>query len=170
MESDFIRRQRLGRWTVSASSSAYVSRTGCRKWNRHDWKPNVTVVQGSGCTAPLSPSSTLSARRGNRCVHGDHQRSGARRPLHRHRRTVDYGTQAKRFRSGNGSIRGGAQQRWDTDGTITAAGQSFTVAQDSGCSAVVSPDTFNESPAAGSENVNVTTAPDCAWTATSNAP
>jgi Viral BACON domain/Putative binding domain, N-terminal len=55
-------------------------------------------------------------------------------------------------------------------GTITAAGQTFTVNQESGCSAVVAPDTIAEPAAGGPQSVTVTTAPDCSWTAASNAP
>ena len=55
-------------------------------------------------------------------------------------------------------------------GTITAAGQTFTVSQDGGCSPVVAPETIGQPAAAGSQNVSVTTAPECSWTAVSNAP
>ena len=55
-------------------------------------------------------------------------------------------------------------------GTITAAGQTFTVTQDAGCSPVVAPDTMGEPAAGGSQNVSVTTAAECSWTAVSNAP
>jgi hypothetical protein len=54
--------------------------------------------------------------------------------------------------------------------TITAAGQTFTVMQDSGCSVSVAPDTIAEPAAGGSQNVGVTTAPECSWTASSSAP
>ena len=55
-------------------------------------------------------------------------------------------------------------------GTITAAGQTFTVTQDAGCSPAVAPDTIGEPAAGGSQNVSVTTAAECSWTAVSNAP
>jgi hypothetical protein len=55
-------------------------------------------------------------------------------------------------------------------GTITAAGQTFTVTQDAACNPVVAPETITAPAAAGSHNVSVTTAAECAWTATSNAP
>ena len=55
-------------------------------------------------------------------------------------------------------------------GLITAAGQTFTVNQDTGCSASVTPDTVPAPAAGGPQNVSVTTAPDCSWTAASNAP
>ena len=55
-------------------------------------------------------------------------------------------------------------------GTITAAGQTFTLTQESGCSAVATPDTFSAPAVGGSQTVNISTAADCAWTAVSNAP
>ena len=54
-------------------------------------------------------------------------------------------------------------------GTITAGGQTFTVTQGTGCSAVVAPDTITATKAGGSQNVSVTTAAECSWTAVSNA-
>jgi hypothetical protein len=56
-------------------------------------------------------------------------------------------------------------------GTITTTGgQTFTVTQDSGCSAVVTPDTIPAPAAGGSQTVSISTAADCAWSAASNAP
>jgi all-beta uncharacterized protein/BACON domain-containing protein len=55
-------------------------------------------------------------------------------------------------------------------GTITAGGQTFTVSQESGCSAVVTPETIPVPAAGGSQTVSISTAADCAWTAASNAP
>ena len=55
-------------------------------------------------------------------------------------------------------------------GTIAAGGQTFTVTQDPGCSFAVAPETIGAPAAAGSHNVNVTTAAECAWTAVSAAP
>jgi len=54
-------------------------------------------------------------------------------------------------------------------GTITAGGQTFTVTQVSGCSAVVSPETIAVPASGGSQNVSIKTPADCAWTAVSNA-
>lgn len=55
-------------------------------------------------------------------------------------------------------------------GTITAAGQTFTVTQDAACNPAVAPETITAPAAASSQNVSVTTAAECAWTAASNAP
>lgn len=54
-------------------------------------------------------------------------------------------------------------------GTITASGQTFTVVQESGCSAVVTPDTIPEPATGGFQTVAVSTAAECSWTAGSNA-
>ncbi len=55
-------------------------------------------------------------------------------------------------------------------GTITTGGQTFTVSQDGGCSAVVSPNPVHATAAGGSQTVSVATDAGCVWTATSNAP
>lgn len=55
-------------------------------------------------------------------------------------------------------------------GTATIAGQTFRIAQDSGCAITVTPDTIS-SPAGGIQaRVDVTTSASCAWTAVSTAP
>lgn len=55
-------------------------------------------------------------------------------------------------------------------GTIAIAGQTFTVNQDGGCTVTVSPDTIAAPAAGGSQSVQISTAAECSWTATSNAP
>ena len=55
-------------------------------------------------------------------------------------------------------------------GTLTIAGQAFSVTQNASCNYAVAPQTLT-SPAAGSTNtVNVTASSGCSWAATSNAP
>jgi hypothetical protein len=129
-----------------------------------------TVFQASGCTFSLSPSSTTVPAAGGTGTFTVTTSGGCTWTA---APTAPWITVTPgQGGSGSGMVQftaapnSGAQR----SGTITAGGQSFTVAQDSGCSAVVAPDTFTESAAGASENVNVTTAPDCAWTAISNAP
>jgi hypothetical protein len=55
-------------------------------------------------------------------------------------------------------------------GTITAGGQTFTVTQDAGCNAVVSPETIASPAGGGPQNVSISTAAECSWTAVSNVP
>lgn len=58
----------------------------------------------------------------------------------------------------------------DRSGTVVIAGQTFTVSQASGCSFSVAPDTLGGVPASGeTRRIEVTSAANCAWTATSNA-
>jgi len=131
-----------------------------------------TVVQGSGCTYSLSPSSTTVPAAGGTGSFSVTTSGGCAWTAGPAPTAPWITVTSGQNGSGPGTVQFTAAPNsgGPRSGTITAAGQSFTVAQDSGCSAVVSPDTFNESQAAGSENVNVTTAPDCAWTAMSNAP
>lgn len=58
----------------------------------------------------------------------------------------------------------------DRAGTVTIAGQTFTVTQAGGCTMAVAPDTVAASAGGGPQAVQVTTAANCSWTAASNAP
>jgi hypothetical protein len=53
---------------------------------------------------------------------------------------------------------------------ITAGGQSFTIAQDAGCSFSISPASQNSISGGGTVSVAVTTPAGCSWSAKSNAP
>ncbi len=53
-------------------------------------------------------------------------------------------------------------------GTITIAGQTFTVNQGNGCSYVIAPTSTSVAAGGGSGSVTVTTATGCTWTAASN--
>jgi hypothetical protein len=55
-----------------------------------------------------------------------------------------------------------------TAGTITVAGQVFTINQSSGCTYNVNPATHSLNPAGGSGTITVTTQPGCNWSATSD--
>lgn len=73
--------------------------------------------------------------------------------------------------TGSGSVRidaapntGGAR-----NGTVTIAGQPFTVAQASGCTFVVAPDQLSAPAAGAAARIEVTTAASCTWAAESGA-
>ena len=55
-------------------------------------------------------------------------------------------------------------------GTLTIAGQEFTVTQTPGCTFDVTPLNFTPDQSGGARVLNVTTGAGCAWTASSNAP
>ena len=54
-------------------------------------------------------------------------------------------------------------------GTMTIAGQTFTVTQESGCTFAIAPASQNFTVSGGTGSVSVTTAAGCEWTASSNA-
>jgi hypothetical protein len=54
-------------------------------------------------------------------------------------------------------------------GTLTVAGQTFTVNQASGCTYTISPTSDTVDSSAGKENISITAPGGCSWTATSNA-
>jgi hypothetical protein len=74
--------------------------------------------------------------------------------------------------SGNGAVRfsvapnGGGPR----NGTLAIGGRTFTVNQAGGCSYTIAPEAQNVPDSGGSVAVAVTTAPECAWTATPHVP
>ena len=130
-----------------------------------------TVVQASGCSFSLSPTSSpaIPAAGGGASFNVNTDASCAWTAVaNAGWISVTSGASG----NGPGSVQfaaapnsGGARS-----GTITAAGQTFTVSQDSGCSATVAPDTLTAPAPGGPQTVSISTAADCAWTAASNAP
>jgi len=129
-----------------------------------------TVVQAGGCTYALSPASqqvpsgggsgSFTVTAGGSCAWTTATTAAW---INLTSGSSGTGTGAVQFTAAanTGAARAGA---------ITVAGQTFTVNQDGGCTAAVSPDTIAASAAGGPQNVQLTTGADCAWTSTSNAP
>lgn len=128
-----------------------------------------TIVQGSGCTYSLSPSSQQVPAGG---APGSFAVSaGAMCAWTATSSAAWIGLSMPAAGTGPGTVQflvapnnGGART-----GTIAVAGQTFTVNQDAGCSAAVAPDTIAAPAVGGSQNVQVTIPSDCAWTSASNA-
>jgi hypothetical protein len=55
-------------------------------------------------------------------------------------------------------------------GTLTIAGERFSVIQSAGCTFTISPATFAAPAEGGLGTINIATGPECPWTATSNVP
>ena len=74
--------------------------------------------------------------------------------------------------SGNGTLAFSAASTTGgpRSGTLTIAGQTFTVEQGSGCSFSISPTSDTVAASGGTGTVNVTAAAGCAWTAATNVP
>lgn len=128
-----------------------------------------TIAQGGGCTYSLSPSSQQMPAGGGP---GSFVVNAGGTCGWTATATVAWiSVTSQAAGTGAGTVQfvaapnsGGARS-----GTIAVAGQAFTVNQDAGCSAAVSPDTIAASAAGGPQNVQVTIAADCSWTSTSNA-
>ena len=128
-----------------------------------------TVTQDSGCAFSILPTSQNFAAAGGSNSVAVTSATGCVWTATSNAAwiTINSGTPG----SGNGTlnysvaVNSGPQR----SGTITVAGQTFTVTQDSGCTFSLLPTSQNFAAAGGSGSTNVTTVAGCAWTATSNA-
>ena len=130
----------------------------------------ITVSQSSGCLFALSPTSatvpaaggtgTASVTAGPDCAW---TASSGVSWL-----TITAGASG----TGNGTVQfsAAATTGGPRSGTLTIAGQPFTVNQDNGCSVSIAPTAATVVPAGGTGSVAVTAAGGCAWTAASDAP
>jgi hypothetical protein len=126
-----------------------------------------TLTQGSGCAFGLAPSSlTLPAAGGSSNVNVT---SGAGCAWTATSSTPWLTISSGASGSSNGavSITAAANTGAARSGTVTIAGQSYTVNQPSGCSFSAAPTTIAITALGGNTNVAVTAPPGCAWTASS---
>jgi hypothetical protein len=129
-----------------------------------------TVIQASGCTFSISPSNQNVAAGGGSgtiAVTASGTCAWTATP------NVPWiGITSGAGGNGNGTVQFAVASNSGAarTGTIAVAGQTFTITQDGGCSFVVSPQTIPAPAGPGMQSVSVSTTPDCAWTATSNAP
>jgi hypothetical protein len=129
-----------------------------------------TIVQASGCTFSLSANAQAIPAAGGSASFGINTNASCAWTATPNAPWISITSGASGSGTGTVQFSAAPNSGASRSGTITAAGQTFTVTQDSGCSAVVAPDTLTAPAAAGSQNVNITTAADCAWTAASNVP
>ncbi|MFL6280893.1 MAG: BACON domain-containing protein [Vicinamibacterales bacterium] len=129
-----------------------------------------TVVQSSGCTFSLSPASQAVPAGGGPGSFTVNTNASCAWTAAANAGWISITSGGSG--TGPGTVQftaapnGGAAR----SGTITTTGgQTFTVTQDSGCSAVVTPDTIPAPAAGGSQTVSISTAADCTWSAGSNA-
>ena len=128
-----------------------------------------TVNQGSGCSFTINPAAqTVPASGGSVMVSVGAAAScpwtaASNAPW----LTVVSGANG----SGPGAVQVDAQANTGAprNGTVTIAGQTLTVSQDSGCTFGVSPDTIAAPAAGGPAHIDVSGAPSCAWTASAAA-
>ena len=128
-----------------------------------------TVTQGSGCTFTITPTSENVAAGGGNGNIAVNSPAGCAWTAAANADWLSITAPSPAAGNGPGNVtyaaapNSGAQRT----GTLTVAGQTFTVTQASGCTFTVAPDTVT-SPAAGARaRVDVTGAIDCQWTSSS---
>ncbi|NOT58740.1 MAG: hypothetical protein HOP19_00790, partial [Acidobacteria bacterium] len=130
---------------------------------------SFTVTQASGCTYALSATSAnVAASSGNQSVNVT---SGAGCTWAAASNATWLTVTSGATGNGNGAVNysvtanGGAQRT----GTLTIAGQTYTVTQASGCTYALSSASGTVTAAGNNSSFSVTSGAGCAWTATSNA-
>jgi hypothetical protein len=129
-----------------------------------------TVEQGSGCDYSISPTSQpVRAAGGNATVNVTAQGSCAWTATSNAPWIV---VTSGSTGTGNGAVQMSVEPNTGAPrtGTLTVAGQTITIAQESGCAFTVAPETITSPVEGATARVDVTTSATCAWTATSNAP
>jgi Putative binding domain, N-terminal/Viral BACON domain len=129
-----------------------------------------TVTQAGGCTYSLSPSSAQLTAAGGSAFFAVNAADGCAWSASA---TVDWiAVTPPSSGTGTGGVQFAAAANAGAArvGTITVAGQTFTVNQDAACTPSIAPDTIAVPAAASSQNVQIGSAAGCAWTATSNVP
>src|SRR5205823_3283155 len=125
--------------------------------------------QGQGCTFSLSSNSASATAAGGFGTFDVRAASGCAWAANSNAAWLSIASGATG--SGNGTVQYSAASNTgpDRSGTITAAGQTFTVTQSAGCSYSISPTTQNIASGGGPLTVTVTAPAGCSWNATSTA-
>jgi hypothetical protein len=126
-----------------------------------------TVVQASGCTFTIAPAGQTVPSAGGSGSFAVNTAGACAWTAATAASWISITSGSSGTAAGTVQFTAAANTGAARSGTIDAGGQTFTVTQDPGCSFAVAPDTIGAPAAAGSHNVNVTTAAECAWTAVS---
>ncbi len=150
--------------TVAANSGG--SRTG----NVTVADKTFSVTQGSGCSFALSATSVNVPQPGGPGSVGVTAPGGCDWTATSNAPWLSITSGASG--SGNGTVNFTAAPNTGSGrvGTLTVAGQTFTVNQGAACSFAIAPEQQTMSAAGGSTSVAVTAGAGCPWTAVSNAP
>ncbi len=133
--------QQMGTWTVPAPQCTYSISPTSRSFTSAGGSDTVTVTAGAGCSwTAVSNAAWIT-------INGGASGSGN-------------GTVSYSMAPNSGAVR---------SGTMTIAGQTFTVTQSALCTYSISPASQSFTSATGSGTVSVTAGAGCSWTAVSNA-
>ena len=129
-----------------------------------------TVNQGGGCSFSIAPTSTSVAAGGGNGTVAVTAGNGCDWTATSNASWLSVTSGANG--SGNGTVRftAASTNGGSRSGTITIAGQTFTVNQGSGCSFSLPQSSANAAAGGGTGSVGVTAAGGCSWTAASNVP
>jgi hypothetical protein len=127
-----------------------------------------TVTQASGCTYTVASVTTSYPAGGGNDTYSVTTGSGCPWMTSNGGNAWITVTPASATGSGSGTVTVQANTGIARTGTITIAGQTFTVNQANGCTYSITPTSASPSASGGSSNVTVTAGTGCPWTAVSN--
>ncbi len=129
-----------------------------------------TVTQANGCTYSINPTSANVAAGGGTGNVTVTTTAGCAWTAASNDSWITVTSGATGTGNGTVGYSVAANSGADRTGTITIAGQTFTITQVTGCTFNVSPTTIPLGPLGGTTAISVTAPTGCAWTATSNSP
>jgi hypothetical protein len=152
------------RYTVAANTGG--QRVGVISVAGHTF----TVTQAGGCSFSISPDSVTIPAGGESSSFAINGSGGCAWTVTATASWITITSDA----SGNGGatvqFAVAANSGASRTGTITAAGQTFTVVQKGACTFNVAPETIAIGSGGGSQNVTISTSGECSWSAASNVP
>jgi len=128
-----------------------------------------TVNQASGCTYSISPTSQSVGAGGSNGSTTVTTGSQCQWSIVSNDPWISFNGSANRTGGGNVNFSSAANTGPARQGTLTIAGQTFTISQATGCTFAINPTSRTIGAAGGAGTVNVTAAAGCTWTAVSNA-
>ena len=155
-----------GNVTVSAQANTGPARAGTLTIAGQTF----TVNQAGSCASAINPTSTSIAVGGGTGQVGVTTAAGCAWTSSSNASWLTVTAGASGSGSGQVSFSAAANPAGPRSGTLTIAGQTFTVNQAGSCAASINPTSFGAPATAGTgPQISVTAAAGCAWTATSNA-
>ncbi|MEO7273532.1 MAG: BACON domain-containing carbohydrate-binding protein, partial [Vicinamibacterales bacterium] len=130
----------------------------------------VTVNQDNGCAFAIAPGSATIAAGGGSGSVSVTTSAGCAWTATSNAPWITIGSGSSGSGTGTLQYTAASTTGGTRSGTLTIAGQTFTLTQGSGCSFSLSSTTANVPAGGGTGSVAVTSAAGCEWTATSNAP
>jgi hypothetical protein len=143
---------------------------GSRTGNVNVADKSFSVTQGSGCSFALSSTNQTVPQGGGTGTVGVTAQAGCGWTATTNAPWLSITSGGSG--SGNGNVNFSAAPNTGAGriGTLTIAGETFTVTQGAACTFAIAPEQLPMSAAGGSTSVNVTAGTGCGWTAVANVP